>query len=351
MDRLLDRCDALNKDARGLPRSVRDRRLRAETAVIVSAGRAADGAAAPARSAGRARQARTAPRLRCWRSSGGSRRGSGGARGVSEDGAAARGSGRRQHSSTGRCACSRRRGARRCSRSTPTAAWSTTSPTATSRTRRRAGRARGLAGRDRRALRRQPPASGREGARRGRSRRFGLRDDGLPRASSTAWRWTRGRTSEHPRMLDLDLYCDRVASAVGRLSVRDLRARRRQRAAASRTAWAGHCSSPTSCATSPRTPPAAGSICRPSCWRSTGSRRASRPRCWPIRASAPSAASSRAWRGSTSRRRTRRWRDAPQRGGAPGRASWGRSTARLLERLRRGATGGTSSTRRAFPHR
>jgi squalene synthase HpnC len=36
MDRLLDRCAALNKDARGLPRSVRDRRLRAETAVIGS---------------------------------------------------------------------------------------------------------------------------------------------------------------------------------------------------------------------------------------------------------------------------------------------------------------------------
>jgi farnesyl-diphosphate farnesyltransferase len=36
MDRLLDRCAGLNKEARGLPRSVRDRRLRAETAVIVS---------------------------------------------------------------------------------------------------------------------------------------------------------------------------------------------------------------------------------------------------------------------------------------------------------------------------
>jgi phytoene/squalene synthetase len=36
MDRLLDRCAALNKEARGLPRSVRDRRLRAETAAIVA---------------------------------------------------------------------------------------------------------------------------------------------------------------------------------------------------------------------------------------------------------------------------------------------------------------------------
>jgi phytoene/squalene synthetase len=34
-DHLLDRCDALNAQARDLPRLVRDRRLRLETAVIV----------------------------------------------------------------------------------------------------------------------------------------------------------------------------------------------------------------------------------------------------------------------------------------------------------------------------
>ena len=38
--------------------------------------------------------------------------------------------------------------------------------------------------------------------------------------SSTAWRWTWSPTSARPIFATLDLYCDRVASAVGRLSVR-----------------------------------------------------------------------------------------------------------------------------------
>ena len=38
--------------------------------------------------------------------------------------------------------------------------------------------------------------------------------------SSTAWRWMRARTSAPPTSPTLDLYCDRVASAVGHLSVR-----------------------------------------------------------------------------------------------------------------------------------
>jgi hypothetical protein len=35
-DRLLDKCDALNAEGADLPRTVRDRRLRLETAVIVN---------------------------------------------------------------------------------------------------------------------------------------------------------------------------------------------------------------------------------------------------------------------------------------------------------------------------
>ena len=38
--------------------------------------------------------------------------------------------------------------------------------------------------------------------------------------SSTAWRWMSGKSIQAPAFVELDLYCDRVASAVGRLSSR-----------------------------------------------------------------------------------------------------------------------------------
>ncbi len=62
-----------------------------------------------------------------------------------------------------------------------------------------------------------------------------------------------------PKTEELDLYCDRVASAVGRLSVRVF-GMERERASASPTISAAPCSSPTSCATSTRTPRSAASI-------------------------------------------------------------------------------------------
>ena len=59
-----------------------------------------------------------------------------------------------------------------------------------------------------------------------------------------------------PDEATLDLYCDRVAAAVGRLSVR---------AFGSPTTSGAPCNSPTSCATSTRIPAAAASICRAIC--------------------------------------------------------------------------------------
>ena len=70
--------------------------------------------------------------------------------------------------------------------------------------------------------------------------------------SSTAWRWMRATTFARPTSPTLDLYCDRVASAVGRLSVRifgdAIAGRRSRRPCAGPRA----CSSPTSCAISTR---------------------------------------------------------------------------------------------------
>ena len=57
-----------------------------------------------------------------------------------------------------------------------------------------------------------------------------------------------------PDLATLDLYCDRVASAVGRLSVRVFGMDGRSRHRRSRIISAARCSSPTSCATSTRTP-------------------------------------------------------------------------------------------------
>ena len=64
-----------------------------------------------------------------------------------------------------------------------------------------------------------------------------------------------------PNFSTLDLYCDRVASAVGRLSVRVFGIERGA-GMRSRIISAARCSSPTSCATSTRTPPSGASICR-----------------------------------------------------------------------------------------
>ena len=85
-----------------------------------------------------------------------------------------------------------------------------------------------------------------------------------------------------PDLATLDLYCARVASAVGHLSVHVFgdpgpaaHARRRRRSAAP-------CSSPTSCATSTRTRGAAGSICRARSSTGTASAAPSRARCCAI---------------------------------------------------------------------
>jgi hypothetical protein len=66
-----------------------------------------------------------------------------------------------------------------------------------------------------------------------------------------------------PPLAELDLYCDRVAAAVGGCRCAPS-ATARPLPTRWRTISAGHCSSPTSCATSPRILRAAGSICRPS---------------------------------------------------------------------------------------
>ena len=112
----------------------------------------------------------------------------------------------------------------------------------------------------RRSIRGSPTAADR------RPRAAGARTSGCERTtsspSSTAWKWTCAPTSARPILDELDLYCDRVASAVGRLSVRIFGLDVERRAAISPIISAARCSSPTSCAISTRTPPSAGSICR-----------------------------------------------------------------------------------------
>jgi phytoene synthase len=63
-----------------------------------------------------------------------------------------------------------------------------------------------------------------------------------------------------PSFATLDLYCDRVASAVGRLSVRVFG--EDAEGSSCRTIWDGRCSSPTSCATSTKMPGSGACICR-----------------------------------------------------------------------------------------
>jgi hypothetical protein len=80
-----------------------------------------------------------------------------------------------------------------------------------------------------------------------------------------------------PSLAELDLYCARVAVAIGLLSVASLASRRRR---ASRRPSGGPSNSPTSCVISPRMGRAIASICRASyCWRSTSSPRC-RATCW-----------------------------------------------------------------------
>jgi hypothetical protein len=80
-----------------------------------------------------------------------------------------------------------------------------------------------------------------------------------------------------PSLATLDLYCDRVASAVGRLSVRVFGSIARA-AGSSRTIWGGRCNSPISCVISMRTRASAASTCRASGLTRPVSRPAIRPR-------------------------------------------------------------------------
>ena len=134
------------------------------------------------------------------------------------------------------------------------------------------------------------------------------REDSSP--SSTAWRWTWSPTIRAPDLATLDLYCDRVASAVGRLSVRvfgmeqddGLRAGApsRPRAAAHQ-----HPARPRrGCRDRPALSAARGAAATPA------SRHRSATTCWRIRRSArPARRSSRAPR-SISHRPTTSWRAA-----------------------------------------
>ena len=98
------------------------------------------------------------------------------------------------------------------------AARSTTSPTIPARaTPRRARLARWRADIDALYRRRAAAAACRPGAGGARLRSRSAR---IFSPSSTAWRWTSSPISARPTSATLDLYCDRVACAVGRLSVR-----------------------------------------------------------------------------------------------------------------------------------
>ena len=115
------------------------------------------------------------------------------------------------------CASCRRRSARRCSRSIRSAARSTTSPTKPARATCGSSNCSNGA-----------PTSTRFTPARRRRTYAGLRapcatsicSARISSPSSTAWRWTSLPTSARPIWRRFDLYCDRVASAVGRLSVR-----------------------------------------------------------------------------------------------------------------------------------
>ena len=115
-----------------------------------------------------------------------------------------------------RCASCRARSARRCSRSTASAARSTTSPIPTGRG-PSGCRAAAMARRHRRALSGPSAAAAARLCRLGA--KFGLkREDFL--AIIDGMEMDVPQDIRAPDLATLDLYCDRVASAVGRLSVR-----------------------------------------------------------------------------------------------------------------------------------
>jgi hypothetical protein len=94
-----------------------------------------------------------------------------------------------------------------------------------------------------------------------------------------------------PSLVELDLYCERVAVAVGRLSVR-IFGERVQLARASQPNSGAHCSSPTYFATSPRMPGGIGCICRASYCKRTAFTPLHQAGYWRSRPFAMSAATS-----------------------------------------------------------
>ena len=83
--------------------------------------------------------------------------------------------------------------------------------------------------------------------------------------SSTAWTWTWPRISSRPISPRSIFIATGWRARWGGFRSR-CSAWTRGRASSWRIIWAGRCSSPTSCATSTRTPPSAGSICRANIW-------------------------------------------------------------------------------------
>ena len=161
-------------------------------------------------------------------------------------------SARRAVRSTPPCASCRGRSARRCSRSIRSAGRSTISPNSTGPRETRRLRSRPLAQRYRRDLFRQRAGRGLPGLRAAGARSsICEREDFL--AVIDGMEMDVAEDIRAPDWATLDLYCDRVASAVGRLSVRVFGMPRRT-ASRSRIISAARCNSPTSCATSTRTP-------------------------------------------------------------------------------------------------
>ena len=115
------------------------------------------------------------------------------------------------------CGSCRAPSARRCSKSMRSAAPSTTSPTIRARASRGARRWRNGAAISTRSM----PARRRRTSPAWRTRcATSICSARIFSPSSTAWRWTCVADIRAPDRATLDLYCDRVACAVGRLSVR-----------------------------------------------------------------------------------------------------------------------------------
>ena len=155
------------------------------------------------------------------------------------------------------------------------------------------------------------------GARRAGRARFGLRREDFL-AVIDGMEMDAAADIRAPDWATLDLYCDRVASAVGRLSVRIFGHGRRTPAARSRTISAARCSSPTSCATSTRTPRIGRLYLPREALRAGRASRRRDPRAVLADPALDAACRRGSPRGarSTSRRRTRIMARAPARGGA-----------------------------------